>query len=106
MDYELIKRILDKPGIIEEGDLVVLKKAAKYLTDIVSAVSLKREICANLAEEVGLRDIKFFWNDHNPHNMTRRCPTVVDMEKLYDVLISHFKKESKPLDLFKDTQMI
>jgi len=25
------------------------------------------------------------------------------MEKLYDVLISHFKKESKPLELFKDT---
>ena len=112
MDYELIKRILNKPGIIEEGDLIVLKKAAKYLKDIVelhSAVSLKREICANLAEEAGLRDIKFFWddtnstNDTNCHQLTRRCPTVEDMEKLYDVLISHFKKESKPLDLFNDS---
>ena len=36
MDYELIKRILNKPGIIEEGDLIVLKKAAKYLKDIVA----------------------------------------------------------------------
>lgn len=101
MDYELIKRILDKPGIIEEADLIVLKKAAKFLTDTVelhSAVSLKREICANLAAEYGLKDIKFFRTDND-----EKCPTVQDLGNLYDVLISHFKRESKPLEPFKDT---
>lgn len=101
LDYELIKQILDKPGIIEEADLVVLKKAAKLLTDTIelhSAVSLKREICANLAVEYGLKDIKFFRTDNDEER-----PTVQDLENMYDVLISHFKGESKSLEPFKDT---